>query len=70
MGLDQYIYIANFENVETFKDFPDRFWIKYKEDVKDIKELPENIYVQDSERCPELSCIEDMRKKQLITRIF
>lgn len=37
MGLDQYIYIANFENVETFKDFLNRFWIKYKEDVKDIK---------------------------------
>lgn len=66
MGLDQYIYIANFENVETFKDFPDRFWIKYKEDVKDIKELPENIYVQDSERCPELSCIENMRKNNLL----
>lgn len=70
MGLDQYIYIANFENVKTFKDFPDRFWIKYKEDVKDIKELPENIYVQDSERCPELSCIEDMRKNNLLQGYF
>lgn len=70
MGLDQYIYIANFENVKTFKDFPDRFWIKYKEDIKDIKELSENIYVQDSERRPELSCIENMRKNNLLQGYF
>lgn len=28
MGLDQYIYTANFKDIKTFKDFPDRFWIK------------------------------------------
>lgn len=70
MGLDQYIYITNFENIENFKDFPDRFWIKYKEDVENIKELPNNIYVNHSDRCPKLSCIEDMRKNNLLQGYF
>ena len=70
MGLDQYIYIANFENIENFKDFPDRFWIKDEEDVENIKELPNNIYVNHSDRCPKLSCIEDMRKNNLLQGYF
>ena len=70
MGLDQYIYIANFENVETFKDFPDRFWIKDEEDVENIKELPNNIYVNHSDRCPKLSDLEDLRKNNLLQGYF
>ncbi len=70
MGLDQYIYIANFENVETFKDFPDRFWIKDEEDVENIKYLPNNIYVNHSDRCPKLSDLEDLRKNNLLQGYF
>lgn len=70
MGLDQYIYIANFENVETFKDFPDRFWIKDEKDVENIKELPNNIYVNHSDRCPKLSDLEDLRKNNLLQGYF
>ena len=66
MGLDQYIYTANFKDVETFEDFPDRFWIKDEEDVKNIKKFPNNIYVNHSDRCPELSDIGYLRKNNLL----
>lgn len=70
MGLDQYIYTANFKDVKTFKDFPDRFWIKNEENIENIKELPTNIYVNHSDRCPELSDIGYLRKNNLLQGYF
>lgn len=70
MGLDQYIYTANFKDVKTFKDFPDRFWIKNEENVENIKELPNNIYVNHSDRCPRLSDIGYLRKNNLLQGYF
>lgn len=70
MGLDQYIYTANFKNIKTFKDFPDRFWIKNEENIENIKELPTNIYVNHSDRCPELSDIGYLRKNNLLQGYF
>lgn len=70
MGLDQYIYTANFKDVKTFKGFPDRFWIKNKESIVNIKELPNNIYVNHSDRCPELSDIGYLRKNNLLQGYF
>lgn len=70
MGLDQYIYTANFKDIKTFKDFPDRFWIKNEENIENIKELPTNIYVNHSDRCPELSDIGYLRKNNLLQGYF
>lgn len=70
MGLDQYIYTANFKDVKDFTDFPDRFWIKDQEAVKDIKKLPNNIYVNHSNRYPELSDIGYLRKNNLLQGYF
>lgn len=70
MGLDQYIYTANFKDVKTFKGFPDRFWIKNEESIVNIKELPNNIYVNHSDRCPELSDIGYLRKNNLLQGYF
>lgn len=70
MGLDQYIYTANFKDVETFKDFPDRFWIKDEKDVENIKELPNNIYVNHNDKRPRLSNIGYLRKNNLLQGYF
>lgn len=70
MGLDQYIYTANFKDVKDFTDFPDRFWIKDEKAVENDKELPNNIYINHSDRCPGLSDIGYLRKNNLLQGYF
>lgn len=73
MGLDQYIYVANFKKVKesTYNnELPDHFLIKRSKDIKDPKNPPENVYIYESEKCPELFDIEDLRKNNLLQGYF